>query len=262
MKSIIGPLTGANMEYEDLLTNIATRHTWEHSAANGFGQLMKGVGTRMPSGTQTIRPIKKANIPTGRTATYVKFICTIRPQKKETQHTRLTVGGNFIHYPGDVSTPTGDMTSTKIQINATLSDSEAKWLGLNLKDFYLNTPMKQKEYIRILLRLIPREIIDQYQLKAFQEADRHIYFEVSKGMYGLPQPSIIAYKQLKKHLRPHGYGPLRHTPGLWTHITKPICFCLIVNDCGVKYSSVADAQHLINALLLREPPFNTINFFS
>ena len=89
---------------------------------------MKGVGTHMPSGTQTIRPIKKANLPTGRSATYVKFVCTIRPQKKETQRTRLTVGGNLIHYPGDVSTPTGDMISAKILINATLSDPEAKWL--------------------------------------------------------------------------------------------------------------------------------------
>ena len=202
----------------------------------------------MPSGTQTIRPVKKANIPTGRSATYVKFVCTIRPQKKETQRTRLTVGGNLIHYPGDVSTPTGDMTSAKILINATLSDPDAKWLGLDLKDFYLNTPMKRKKYICILLRLIPREIMDQYRLEDFQEPDGHVYFEVSKGMYGLPQAGIIAYKQLKKHLQPHGYKPSCHTQGLWTHLSKPIRFCLVVDNFGVKYCSVADATHLINAL--------------
>ena len=52
--------------------------------ANEFGRLAYGVGTRMPSGTNTIKFRPKIAVPYGRTVTYGNMVYDIRPQKKET----------------------------------------------------------------------------------------------------------------------------------------------------------------------------------
>jgi hypothetical protein len=65
-------------------------------------------------------------------------------------------------------------------------------------------------------------------------------------MYGLKEGSILAYYQLKQHLAPYGYTPVRFTPGLWKHSTRRTTFA--VDDFGIKYFSKADADHLFSAL--------------
>ena len=246
--SVVHPETGLAMEYKDLINDPLTKRDWDFSAANEFGRLMQGVGDRMKTGTGTMFPIKKSDMPSDRTATYMKFVCAERPQKDEQNRTRLTMGGNLITYPGDVSTPTADMLTAKILINSTISDKNARWLGLDLKDFYLNNDMERYEYGRIPYHLIPIEIREQYNLDQLVANDGHIYFEVRKGMYGLPQAGIIAYHALRDHLQPHGYQPCRYTPGLWKHDTRDLRFCLVVDDFGVKYKNKDDANHLIAAL--------------
>ena len=158
------------------------------------------------------------------------------------------MGDYLTNYPGDVSTPTADMLTAKIMANSVISDPDARWLGLDLKNFYLNNVLKRFEYARIPYRLIPIEIIIQYKLDELITPDGFVYFEVRKGMYGLPQAGLIAYEGLKEHLDPHGYKPCRHTPGLWRHDDKSLQFCLVVDNFGVKYSSKDDAHHLIAAL--------------
>ena len=248
VNSVLDPTTGVSLEYEDLLKNPSTRSIWETSAANEFGRLAKGVGTRMPSGTNTIRFIRRSDVPKDRKPTYAKFVCTIRPQKKETHRTRLTVGGNLITFTGDVSTPTADITLAKLLINSTLSTPNAKWMGIDLKDFYLNNPMASFEYMRIPLRLIPEEIVTQYNLQSLVAPDGFVYIEIRKGMYGLPQAGRIAHEALRTHLEPFGYYPIPHTQGLWTHRTRNIFFCLVVDDFGIKYINKDDANHLLQAL--------------
>jgi hypothetical protein len=59
-----------------------------------------------------------------------------------------------------------------------------------------------------------------------------------------PDKSIIT-----KCLKPFGYYPARHTPGLWLHNKKPTAFSLVVDDFAVKYVTKSDANHLRDALL-------------
>jgi hypothetical protein len=61
---------------------------------------------------------------------------------------------------------------------------------LDVKKFYLGTPMDSFEYMRIPIKLIPHEIIDQYNLPPLV-SDGHVYIEVQKGMYGLLQTGIL-----------------------------------------------------------------------
>lgn len=108
--------------------------------------------------------------------------------------------------------------------------------------------MDRNEYVIIPYCLIPKEIIDQYQLDKLVAPFGNVYFKVHKGMYGLPQASLIAYKQLKSHLGPAGYSPCHHTPGLWKHETCNILFCLVVEYFGVEYVDKTDAEHLVMTL--------------
>ena len=71
----------------------------------------------MPSGKNTILFIPKDKVPAGRTVTYGIIVAKILPQKAETHRTRLTVGGNLINFPGDVTTPTADLIAAKLVFN-------------------------------------------------------------------------------------------------------------------------------------------------
>ncbi len=64
-------------------------------------------------------------------------------------------------YPGDLGTPTGSIELVKLLINSVLSQRNARLATMDLKNFYLNTPLNQPEYVRIKLADIPLEFIDK-----------------------------------------------------------------------------------------------------
>jgi hypothetical protein len=64
--------------------------------------------------------------------------------------------------------------------------------------------MNSFEYMRIQIKLIPQEIIAEYNLLSLV-SDGNVYVEVQKGMYGLPQAGILANKLLARRLAIHGY---------------------------------------------------------
>ena len=95
---------------------------------------------------------------------------------------------------------------------------------------------------------IPEEIIVEYNLSEKVTDDGHVYVEIRKGMYGLPQAGILAQQLLEQRLNEHGYSQSKAVPGLWTHKTRPISFTLVVDDFGVKYVGKEHATHLISIL--------------
>jgi hypothetical protein len=87
----------------------------------------------------------------------------------------------------------------------------------------------------------------QYNLASLVHHDR-VLVEIRKGMYGLPQAGIIANDRLRAQLATWGYHACPNTPGLFTHDTRPISFCLVVDDFGVKYVGREHADHLLVCL--------------
>ncbi len=92
-------------------------------------------------------------------------------------------------------------------------------MTMDIKDFYLNTPMARYEYMQLRIADMPDDIIEHYNLRDKTTPDGYIYCEIQKGMYGLPQAGIIAQQLLEECLRKHGYGQSQTTPGLWKHDT-------------------------------------------
>ena len=139
------------------------------------------------------------------------------------------------------------MTTLKIFVNSTLSTQGAKWLGLDVKNYYLGTPMDNYKYMFIPIHQIPQEILDHYNLHKIVHKGK-VYVEICCGMYDLPQAGILAENQLIRFLGSYGYSPVPHTPGHWRHQWQPITFCLVVDDFGVKYVGKEHADHLLQCL--------------
>ena len=108
------------------------------------------------------------------------------------------MGGNLINYPGDCGTPTADLLTIKLIFNSIISTPNAKFMNIDIKDFYLMTTMGCFEYFRMKLELFPEDIIKEYGLRDKVDADGNIFCEVQRGMYGLPQAGIITQELLTK----------------------------------------------------------------
>jgi hypothetical protein len=176
---------------------------------------------------------KIKNIPADRAVTYARAVVDYRPQKKDPNRVRITVGGSLINYPGEVTMRTADMVTSKILWNSALSTRGAKYCCANVKNFYLETPMERFKYMRMPLWYILPNFLDKYDLHG-KIYNGFLYMEIRKGMYGLPQSGILANKLLRKRQKPHGYFKVPNTPGQWKHKHRPTVFTLVVNDFGIK----------------------------
>jgi hypothetical protein len=119
---------------------------------------------------------------------------------------------------------------------------------MDIKNYYLGTPLPRFEYMKMLLSRFPEEIVNKYNLNTLA-VDGWVYIEIRKGTYGLKEEGLLANQLLQTRLAPFGYYPAHHTPGLWLHKTPPISFSLVVDDFAVKYGGKQHAYHLRKALL-------------
>ena len=129
------------------MANPQTKPIWEKSCAIEFGRLAQGVGNRV-KGTNTIFFNPRSNVPTHKEVTYPRIVCDYRPTKSEPNRTRITVCGNLITYNDEVYTATADLLTAKLLINSILSTQNAKCAIFDIKDFYLNSDLKDFEYMR------------------------------------------------------------------------------------------------------------------
>ena len=88
--------------------------------------------------------------------------------------------------------------------------------------------MPKPEYMRMRLKLISDEIIQEYKLLSIA-SDGWVYIKIAKGIYGLPQAASrkpqagkLANGLLKKRLATVGYYSCQYTTGLWRHKWQPV----------------------------------------
>ena len=106
---------------------------------------------KIVKGTDTILFINYENIPKGihKDITLGCILVDLFPKIDELNHNKLTVRGNLIDYPGGVSTPIDDITTSKIVLNSVVSTPKTNYMCIGLKFFYLGTPLTRHEYLRI-----------------------------------------------------------------------------------------------------------------
>jgi hypothetical protein len=247
---VVHPVTKETItHYRKLVKDPLLKELWLKAMSKKLHRLAQGC-TGITKGTNTIFYLSHADIckiPQDRTVTYVRIVIDHRPQKEDPNCVRITVGGNLIDCPFELTTRTEDMVSSKILWNSVISTKDARFAGADIKNMYLETPLDRYEYMKMPNALFPADIIEYYKLMD-KVLDGYVYMEIQKGMYGLPQAGVLANKLLKKHLARHGYFEQSHTPGLWKHVSRPIWFNLCVDDFGIKYVGREHLQHLYDAL--------------
>ena len=70
----------------------------------------------------------------------------------------------------------------------------SKYMCIDIKNFYLGTPMKYFQYMRIHKKIIPREVLDKYDI-IFDDRD-FTYVEIRRGTNLLKEAGIFAFDQL------------------------------------------------------------------
>ena len=69
-------------------------------------------------------------------------------------------------------------------------------MTLDIKDFYLNTPMDRPEYLRMKIANFPEDVIEHYKLRDKVDVKGNVYVKCVRGMYRLPHEGIMAQKIL------------------------------------------------------------------
>jgi hypothetical protein len=202
---------------------------------------------RLVTLTKTMRFIRSYQIPKGRKASY--YNPQVRLKQKPTgpeYRVRGTYGGDRSDYTGAVAAATADMQTLKLMLNAVVSE-DAEYMTADITDFYLGTPLRRPEYMRINVKHIPEDIMTEYNLHSLVH-NGHVLVEINKGIYGLPQAGKLAQERLVAHLATAGYHQTPNTPCLFRHETRNIAFTLVVDDFGIKYVAREDAEHLLSTL--------------
>ena len=108
--------------------------------------------------------------------------------------------------------------------------------------------LEEYECLRIHISIMPEKFMKQRELEELKDKDGCACTEVHGGMCGFPQAGMLAHKDLLKRLKVHGHTPTTFAPGLWTHQSNGISFALVVDDLGVKHSSISSLSRLLKVL--------------
>lgn len=238
---------GRKLVYQNAIQGPNKEH-WERAGGEEIIRLFD---------SKTGRLIRITDMPKGRTATYYNPRCRIKMKNGALQfRVRGTIGGNLIVYDGETAAFTASMQTLKILLNAVVSDKGARFATADIKDYYLGTPLVDKhgnpasEYMRINLKHIPLDVQEKYNMAEYVHND-HVYIEINKSIYGLPQSGRLSQDRLIKHLKQHDYYQCPNTPALFRHKSKNFAFTLVVDDFGIKYSDEADLDEFLDVLKLQ-----------
>jgi len=212
---------------------------WKIASSEEFIRLIETTNT-MEFVHHNVKPVKKL------ASFYNPQIKVKVKNGEEVFRVRGTYGGNLSDYEGDASAWTTNMTTLKIFLNTVISE-DAEWMTADIVDFYLGTPLPEPEYMRIHKDQIPENIFNKYYLQHLIQGN-HVMVKIHKGIYGLKQAGKLAQDRLFEHLNKHGYKECPNTPCLFIHESRPVSFCSVVDDFGVKYKGKENADHLLDTL--------------
>ena len=132
-----------------------------------FGGMAQGDKKTGQKGTNSIFVMTHDDIkliPCTQTITCTRVVVDFRPQKANPHRIHITAGGTLINYPGELSTCTANLTTSKLMWNSVLSMEGANYMCLDIKNFYLSVPLDRYKYMKMHLMLFPEWIIEQHKL--------------------------------------------------------------------------------------------------
>ena len=150
--AVIDEETGRAMKHCDLLKDKRHKETWSRAGSNEYSRLFQGVGknkdgTQRVTGTNTCHWIPHSKVPKGKRVTYARTVVDICPEKDDPNRVRITAGSDQLKYYGETSTETASIETAKILINSVLSTKNARFMSIDISNFYIQTDLKDFQYI-------------------------------------------------------------------------------------------------------------------
>ena len=122
---VIHPITGETItKYQKLIKDPHTKDIWSLAFGKEFWNLAQGGEVSCTEGTNSVFVMSHVDIktiPSNRVVTYARIVVNFRSQKKDPNWVRITAGGNLIEHPGELTTRTADLTTSKILWNRSLA---------------------------------------------------------------------------------------------------------------------------------------------
>ncbi len=132
---VVHPVTKKTItHYRNLIKDPLLKDLWIKAMSKELHRLAQGC-PGVTKGTNNIVYLSHSDIckiPQDRTVTYARIVIDHRPQKEDSHRVRITVGGNLIDYPFELTTRTADMVSSKILWNSVISTKDARFAGANI----------------------------------------------------------------------------------------------------------------------------------
>jgi hypothetical protein len=142
---MVHPTTGETISsYKRLMHDPVTAEMWQTAFRKDFGGMAQGDRKTGQKGTNSIIVMmhdKIKLIPKDCTVTYARVVVDFRLQNGDPHCIRITTGGNLINYPGELSTRTANLTTSKLMWNSILSTEGAQYMCLDIKNLYLTAPL-------------------------------------------------------------------------------------------------------------------------
>ena len=141
-------------KYSKLANDPETREVWTTAFGKEFGSLSQDDNITEAKVTDSLFVLTHQEIRdilNDRVVTYGRLVVDYLPQQEDPNMVQIITGGNLITYPGDVTIRTSNLTTSKILWNSILSTARAKYMRIDIKHFYLCTPMDRYDYMRVKL---------------------------------------------------------------------------------------------------------------
>jgi hypothetical protein len=149
---MVHPTTGETItSYKWLMNDPETAEIWQTAFGKDFGGMTQGDNKTEHAGTNSVLIMTHSEIniamKAGHKWTYARVVVNYRPQKEDPNRIQIAVRGKLITYKGDTSTRTADLTTSKLLQNSVLSTKGARYMCLDLENFYLKAALDHYEYI-------------------------------------------------------------------------------------------------------------------
>ena len=176
--------------------------------------------------TQMVCRLQGVDLPRDKKVAYSNMVCNHRPLKKEQDRVRLTLGGDVLDYLGDTASPAALLIESKLLFNSVISDSHlgARFMSLDIKDFFLQSILHDAEYLRIHSKYFLPDIRTKYNIDNLISTDGYVYCKIKRDMYGLKQAARLTRDQLINNLAPFDYFLSAQAPNIWIHSSKRTIF--------------------------------------
>jgi hypothetical protein len=184
----------------------AMAEIWQTAFRKDFGGMAQGDNKTGQKETNTMfvmthDEIKQA-VAAGIFFTYMNPVVNYSPQKEDPYRIRITAGGNMINYESNASVRMADLDMAKLHWNSVVITPLARYMCLNIKNFYLTAALEYFEYSQMPPTLFPAWIIEQYDMEKTRTEWIHTLGDVASCL------GIAPSRHTCKQMPPTKTGPI------------------------------------------------------